>query len=384
MNAIKLITLGSFAGAASLSAFEGGFDYGDLLKNAGTFYKDETNPYIQKAKFYGRAQYQFGTVLTDGERFDFTELRRTRVGLEVEFFEHFKWKGNADLDNGSVNDTTFEGFGRWDDAGLYIDLNGLFDLNTFDKLTLFAGKTKIAIGADVHPTSTKINVVERTRWTDEGLRPTNSTGVRLDGAISDATFSIGLWANIDDDDFHFWKDETSSFAYATTKFGLGPGDLLLDAIVAVGDDPGEDSAYDNDYSWSAAYITGFGGWETIFNIGGAREADFAGGDSLFGVSALAAKEIYKNLELVGRLSYATGEHFGLDASSRYAREDDLVGDDRELSNGDQAFNAYLGLNYFFHGHNAKVQFAVEYDQVENTVALDDSAVTFSSAYRLKF
>ena len=94
----------SVANAPKVSSSSPTSSFEDLLKNGGTFYKNSDNPYIQKAKIYGRVQIQGGTVLTDGEEFGFAELRRTRLGTEIQFLQHFKFKGNADLENGSVND----------------------------------------------------------------------------------------------------------------------------------------------------------------------------------------------------------------------------------------------------------------------------------------
>jgi len=351
-------------------------------KNAGTFYKDSSNPYIQKAKVYGRVQYQGGTVLTDGDSFDFVELRRTRLGLEVQFLEHFKWKGNADLENGGTNDVEFDDFTGWDDASLTADLVGLFDIQGFDKLSLSVGKKKIKIGSDVHTSSTKIKAVERTRWTDNGLRPDNSTGVLLSGETSGVEFSAGVFANADDGDFNFWRNGDSSFAYGSVEFGLGEGTVLVDGLFTFGDEDQSDLATANDYAWSIAYLTEIKGWATEFNIGGAEDFN---GDNLFGASILVHKEVYENFELVGRLSYATGDHFSQDGS-RYAREDDVVGDDLELSNGDSTVNVYLGMNYYFIGDNSKILLGVEYDHVGNAdnIENNEDAFTFSAAYRLKF
>jgi len=109
---------------------------------------------------------------------------RERLGAEIKFLNHFKFKGNADLENGSVNDVEFGGFTAWDDAGISADLVSLFGLDSFDKLSLTVGKKKIKIGQDVHTSSTKIKTIERTRLTDGLLRPSNSTGVLLDGKKS--------------------------------------------------------------------------------------------------------------------------------------------------------------------------------------------------------
>ena len=369
--------------APKLSSSSPASSFEDLLKNGGTFYKNSDNPYIQKAKIYGRVQIQGGTVLTDGEEFGFAELRRTRVGAEVQFFQHFKFKGNADLENGSVNDIELDEFTGWDDASISADLVSLFNINGFDKLSLTAGKKKIKIGADVHTSSTKIKTTERTRWTDNGLRPDNSTGVLLNGTTSGVSFAAGVFANADDDSFNFWQDGDASFAYGSVKFGVGPGDLVIDGLYTFGDENQGNLATSNDYAWSVDYLTDVAGWETEFNVGGARDFD---GDNLFGASILGSKNITEKLEFVGRLSYATGDHSALDSSSRYAREDDVVGGERDLVNGDDAFNAYVGLNYYFIGHNSKILLGVEYDHLSgaDNVEGNEDAFTLSAAYRLRF
>jgi len=394
MNTIKKTTLMTLAGVASLAAFEYDYataienqDFAGLLKNGGTLYKNSDNSFVQKIKVYGRAQYQTGTVFADGENFNFNEFRRSRLGLEVSFLEHFKWKGNADLENGGTNSVDFDTFTGWDDAGLYADLAGLLDLDGFDKLSLFVGKTKHKIGHDVRSSSTSIKTVERTRWTDNGLRPANSTGVLLTGKASGVEFATGFFSNTSDGDFHFWKNDGASFLYGSVGFGAGAGDVIADFVVSFDSEDSSKNTFKNDYSWSLAYVQDLAGWETAFNIGGAE--DFNGG-SLFGASVLTHKKVTEKLELVGRLSFATGDHSSLDASSRYARSSTVVGGELDLNADtgvtEDAFNAYVGVNYYFVGDNSKVLVGLEYDDVSdaaNTTGNED-AITLSAAYRFKF
>ncbi len=383
MNTLKLTSIAGLLSVASLSAFEGGYDYKDLLKNGGTFYSDSDNPFIQKARFYGRAQYQVATVFNDSESYNAVELRRTRLGAEIKFLNNFKFKGNADLENGGTNSVDFGGFTGWDDAGISADLLGLFDIQGFDKLSLTVGKKKIKIGQDVHTSSTKIKTIERSRLTDGKLRPANSTGVLLSGETSGIGFDLGYFSNVEDSEFDWWqKSNGAGFVYASTEFAVGNGDFIIDGVFTTGDegDIDGDAATSLDYGWSVAYVTEFGDITTVFNVAGGEELD---GDSFFGGTVLAYTNLTEQLEIVGRLSYFDHDS-DAEANSRYARDLDKFSSGVGLDGGTSAFSAYAGLNYYFIGDNAKVMVGVDYDQVDGAGLADDSAITLSAAYRMKF
>jgi len=138
----------------------------------------------------------------------------------------------------------------------------------------------------------------------------------------------------------------------------------------------------NDYAWSVAYLTEIAGWNTEFNIGGSQQFD---GDNFVGASVLAYKEVYENLELVGRLAYANGDHGdALDGGGRYSRNS--ITEDADINDADYVFNAYLGLNYYFAGNNSKILLGAEVDVVneESNVEGNTSAITLAAAYRMKF
>lgn len=381
---VKVVALAIVTGATNLSAFESEYDFKKLLQEGGTLYTNSENKYIQKVRFYGRLHYHAGYVFLDGKSNDEYELRRTRLGSDIDFLNYFNFKGNINLDNGDINNLhsgdlfTYDG---WDDVGFTADLAGLFKLNYFDKLDLIIGKKKINIGQEVHYSSNEMKTVSRTRLQDGEIRPFNSTGVLVNASAKGVDYSLGFFSNGRDIEFDFWEErERGSFLFASTGFGIPGGRLLVDFVKTIDADENAPALASNDnFAYSVAYVTEHNEATVIYNIAGGETLE---GDSYFGGNILAYKHINKNLELVGRVSYYGGEGGVADSSNRYSRSSSVV--DNPLVGGETAFNAYLGFNYYFIEDNLKILLGVEYDKVNDTNLADDDAVSISAGFRTFF
>ena len=85
MISAAALTGAAYAGPAPVVAEEKSNcgSWCDTLETIGTVYNNKENPYIQKVKFFGRAQLQYGYIDgegVDGGKFneDFEEVRRLR------------------------------------------------------------------------------------------------------------------------------------------------------------------------------------------------------------------------------------------------------------------------------------------------------------------
>ncbi len=381
MNTTKLTAIASLAGAASLSAFTGGYDYKDLLKNGGTFYSDSSNSLIQKARVYGRAQYQAATVFQGSESENYVALRRLRVGSEVQFLNYFKFKGNIGFNTGGNDDIQVDGIKGWDTVGLTFDLGKAFDISAVDSLKLTVGKRKFKIGEDVHTSSKKIKTIERTRITDSLLRGDNSTGVELEIDAKGVESTFGIYSNGEDNNFDWWSNsDNGTRLRASFEFAALGGDMIVDFAGVVGRDNAKEDgeAVASNFGFSVSYLTEVSGIDLAFNFAGGKTND--GGEEFYGGYVMASKEVAENLELVGRVAFATGEGEA-EANSRYARTFNKAAFDGI----DSVFSLYAGLNYYFIGHNSKVMFGAEFDSVDSdSFASSQEAVTLSAAYRMYF
>ena len=134
----------------------------DSLKTFGQFYKNDQDPFIQELKFFGRFQWQAGSV--DGDDFsgnsvddDFTEVRRLRIGTQVKFLNKFKLKVNANLEEGGPNDHQF-GYDGLDVAKLTYSAG---DILGFEDVALTYGRQKFKFSQEAHTSSKHPSAVKK-------------------------------------------------------------------------------------------------------------------------------------------------------------------------------------------------------------------------------
>lgn len=370
--AAAALTSAASAGEQPVAQVEApAFNACDTLKTIGKLYSDDSNPYIQEVKIFGRAQWQYANV--DGEGYN--EFRRLRAGAQVKFLNYFSAMARANLERGGADDHRF-GFDSYDEIQASFNFGKAFGIETFDKATITYGLDKINFGEDVHTSSKKIKTVERSAITGKG-RGDNRTGVILDLEKGDWSGSFGVY-NADEQDH---RDALADLGddqlfYASSTFALESGELMLDFIYNT--DAGETgNDYGNKWASSASYRTEVATWDLALNAIVGEDAD---SESFYGFVVQPSKFIIEDkLEVVGRYYFQGSEaDNGIRANSRYSRD--------ELGNsgrGDKHHSLYAGLNYYLCGDNAKIMTGVEYETLDTPVG-DESATTLWSAVRFYF
>jgi hypothetical protein len=398
MISAAALTSAAYAGPAPIVAEEESNcgSWCDTLKTIGTVYSSKENPYIQKVKFFGRAQVQYGYVDgedSNGDKFnqDFEDVRRLRFGGEVKFLNGFKLKANANFIKDGINligDRGLE-YTRFDQAKLSYTFK---DLLGFDESAITYGRYQVALGAEQHTSSKKIKTIERSALSNK-LTSGRPTGASIDLKNDGWSGSFGVFSNdyqpLEDDLLSGWGESVA--VYATTKFAVGSGDVLLDAIY--NDRQKKIDPFLYKWATSVAYMTSCSDWDLTFNAILGDNGDLSGAkrEGLFyGFTALGSKDLIADkLEFVARYSYqgSDGEE-GIRLNSRYVRRasrNTASGSSSVTSgSGDQHHSIYGGLNWYLCGDQSKFMTGLEYDNLNASEGSNIAATTVWLAYRMYF
>lgn len=405
-------------------------DWCDWLRdNPGRLYEDDDNPYIQKLEFSGRIHWQYAYVDGKGAQgagmrdfnYDTEEIRRFRLGMEVEFLRYFELDVSVDLENdlapeGLESDHDIE-YSDIYSAVLSFDIAKAFSVSSFDSLEIGVGKFKVANSAEQSVSSRKIKTVERSAIANYAI-PENSTGIVLSADKGPWEFELGIFSG--DDEREFSALDGSNAPFYMLRVGRSFDSLPwfdearvdLRAVVNSDDrrnqsssmsnpNPGGSGSFSHDWVASLGIEAEKGRFALL--------ADFIYGDNgksydfvkdrrdplreghFWGVVILPSYELVKNrLEAVFRYQYAhASEREGFRIGSRYSRRaGESYGftgpNDLSDGRGDSHHSAYLGLNYFLCRNNAKIMVGVEYDDLDSGSQDVYEGYTAWAAFRMYF
>jgi len=389
--------------AAEVSAGTEGI--GDLCEwmssKPGTLYKNAENPLLQELVLGGRVQWQAAYFTgSDVNGYDFsdeyTELRRFRIEPSAAFLRYFKVKAGINL----ATDTRFEpggeldwGYKDFDEALLTLDVRKAFGIDHVDALSITYGRHRVSVGQEVHTTTKELLTIERSAIANKAHGSTRPTGFSVNVAKGPWSVTGGVFST--DEGFPSGNNEflggwNDGLAYYTSLSFKQSEDLVFIFDFLYNDAAatrGEDSLWTFGWSSSLAADYDAGPWGVLVNAfygdnGGADNGvvrpDRAG--DFWGLVAMPHVWIVgEKLEAVLRYQYAgSSAAQGLRTNSRYFRADHGPVADVNDGRGNEHQALYAGLNYYFCGHNLKVQSGVEYDWVNSPgTGIDGESAAFT-------
>jgi hypothetical protein len=356
-----------------------------MTTKPGTIYKNPENPFLQELVLGGRFQWQAAYVSgndVNGYGFsdDYTDVRRFRLESSAAFLRYFKLKAGINL----IDDSRFEpggGEADWDyqdfdEALLSFDIKKAFGLDAVDALSLTYGRHKFNLGHEVHSSSKELLTVERSAIANKvygSYRPTGLSGQVAKGrwALTGALFSSDEGGAGGNNEFlGGWNDGLAY--YTSLRFdATDEWSFLWDFVYNDADAVrGEDSLWA--YSWATSLAADYdaGRWGLIVNGIYGDNGDASNGvarrdrqGDFWGLVVMPhAWLVEEKLEAVFRYQYAgSSESQGLRTNSRYFRADHGPVVNVNGGRGNEHHALYAGLNYYFCGHNLKVQSGLEYD-----------------------
>lgn len=386
----------------------------DRTWSAFTLYKDDSNPILQEFSLQGRLQVQSIYGESNDDSFNTSdykdagndenvwgndiEARRARFGFKSKWFQNWKFEGQINVDN--------DGQDNSGDNTFYKDLYDLFvTYAPSDSLNISAGKTKVKFTREQEISSKEILTIERSLISNT-LFPGELTGAWVSGkGIQEHwLYELGIYGSDRVREFSSFDQgvvvlgkigydysaqagldtAVASFHY---MHNTSPGfaDLKDDAYTpSTSPDFTDSIALTNDITSGRFGLTtellygfGFEGTEDRYSSKGKYGPQAINQSDVFALSIIPSYFIADGLQLVGRLQVASSsDPDGLRVPSRYERL--VAGDDEK---GNTYTSAYLGLNYYLHGHKLKLMNGVEYSHMGGG---DYDGYTFMSGLRFSF
>lgn len=397
-----------------------------LEDDPGIIYENDDNPYIQELSIRGRFQWQYAYVDGKGSHegtsrrfsYDTEEIRRVRLGFELKFLNYFKLETDVDL----VSDLAPTGLESDHDiqyadiysATLSFDAQEAFKIKSLDKLDFAIGKHKVTTSAEQSVSSRHIKTVERSALTNY-VTPPSSTGLTIYAEKGPWEIEAGIFSGDDDPEFADYNGPNDYFY--TLHLGYKVEDpaffdkthIDLRAIWNADEEknatvnPLSPGAFNPKWAVSLSSKSSKGRFGLLTDvIYGENGREYSMGrrgivrnpereGSFWGVVILPTYWLVEDrLEAVFRYQYAESNRpEGFRIGSRYSRragESLNFTGPNDLSNGrgDSHHSAYLGLNYYLCGDNAKVMFGVEYDDLDSGSQDVYEGYTGWAAFRMYF
>ena len=240
-----------------------------LLTDLGTpVYSNEDAMLIQAVKFFGRAQVQFASTDIDGiggvddsETFD--EVRRLRLGTQLQVLNNFKVKVNANfMNDGRPKGGSREyGYQSLDVALISFDAGALLGGGALDGVNVNVGRHKVTMSHEVHTSSKKIKTVERSAVANK-VYPARLTGITLERSKDNFSGTLGVFSTEDTPELA--SDVDGIALYANGTWELGNGDSVIADFLyndAYGSSDNEVGLYD--WALALAYLTEKNGWDLL-------------------------------------------------------------------------------------------------------------------------
>ena len=360
-------------------------------------YQNKDAMLIQAVRLFGRAQFQFAVIDgedVNGDEFSntFEEIRRLRLGVDLQALKYFKLHANANF----AHDLTPAGGDR--DMGYHSLDMGVVSLNAgallgsgfVDTLTLSYGRQKVALGQEVKTSSKRVKTVERSAPANK-IYPNRMTGATVRATKGNLSATVGVFSTDFSNEIADWSAGAAFYASGSLELGNGDAltlDFLYNDANGSADNQISDHTGMNLYEWAAAlgYAAERGPWEFLAQASlgdnGGSQATYRGGN-FWGFVGMASYDVIADkLEAVARYAcQGADEKEGIRSNSRYLRRDH--GGNVSSGRGDENHSVYAGLNYFLCGHNAKIMGGVEYENLQTMIG-DADALTWWLAFRSYF
>ena len=316
------------------------------------WYRDDRNPVIQRLRFSGRFQQDYATVDADQGDHDEWNVRRMRMGLRANLFRSLTLHGEVDL-NPQEADPVYVRF-----TDLYLEWS------TRPQLAVTIGKQGVPFTADGTTSSKELLAIDRSNlanniWFTEEYLP----GISVSGTAAPGCTS---WVPI--------QRARRTRSSASSAAALSPWDRsdttsreslsAKEAIVSIDyvyQNPDPDNTFTKPYRHIVSLNLRLESERWGLRSELAAASGYFGQSDVWGVMVMPFVNVTRQLQFVGRYNFL--ESRDLNGIELATYEDRVV-----ASRGDEYNDVYLGVNYYFYGHQLKAQSGVQFADMQDLAA----------------
>lgn len=343
----------------------------DELFKLPVLYKNPDSRFLREFSLAANVQWQWAEGDSDRGNFgtrdrpgaltwsDDIEVRRMELGFRAQLGDSWKFQAKIDANpSGELDSAADRSLGH----GFYRDLHDISLIYSYSPaLNLGIGKVTSKFFTYENSTSSSEIIVFERSLLVETLIPKDLTGVWVNGTKNHWLYGFAVYAG----DYQPELPEFDAGFVTQTSIGYDFSESL-----------GYDKAivkFDHQYGSSAENSNGSGKFEQAFSLNTLFKqgpftlyTDLLAGlgrgeqGDVIGITLTPSYHLTEDLELIFRYQHANGSDDGLQLLSRYER---LAPDLTNGGRGGSYDAAYLGLNYYLHGHKLKLMAGAEYNRM---------------------
>lgn len=324
----------------------------DRIWKFAEWYRDDSNPVVQRVLFTGRFQYEFAAIDADQGDLDEWNVRRMRLGPRVTLFRTVTFHGEVEL-NPQEHDPFYVRF-----TDLYVQWT------RSPRLSLTVGKHGVPFTVDGATSSKELLTIDRSNlanniWFPQEYMP----GVSVSGRRDAWNYRAGVYssgaANRELGEFNGGVFTLGVVGYDFAEPLAAKEALLTGSYVYQHPDA------DNTFTRQLEHIVSLNFRYEADRWGVRSDVSAATGyraqSDLWGVMAMPFVNATEKLQFVGRYTFLeSGDPNGVRLATYESR---VV-----AGRGDEYHELYAGANYYLYGHKLKLQTGVQFADLSDTAA----------------
>jgi phosphate-selective porin OprO/OprP len=328
----------------------------DRIWKFAEWYESDTNPVVQRVLFSGRFQMEYATLDADEGRHDEWNIRRMRFGPRVTLFRRFTLHSEVDV-NPQEADPFYV---RFTDFYLQWSRSG--------RLVLTLGKQGVPFTIDGATSSKELLAIDRSNLTNNMWFPEEyMPGFSLSGSRAGWRYRGGLYS-AGEENREFGEFNGGVFTLGVLGYdfaqSLGVGEALLTGNyvyqhVDPETDPDDNFTRPLDHVVSVNFKLEADVWGLRTDLSAA--SGYLDQSDLWGFMGMPFVNLTDKLQLVGRYTHLQSND---DNGVRLATYESRVVSGR----GDEYNELYVGANYYFYGHDLKVQTGIQLADMNDRAA----------------
>lgn len=321
----------------------------DRIWSHADLYKNDENPIVQRVQFTGRFQLDYALVDAGQGDHDEWNIRRFRVGAKNKLFQDFTLHAEIELN-------------PQEPRPLYTRMTDMYlAWSRSETFVATLGKHSAPFTLDGSTSSKELLAIDRSNlannlWFSNEYFP----GVSASGRVEQWRYWAGLYssgaANPEFGEFSGGVFALGAIGYDFAK-QLDAKQAIL-SLNYVYNEPDRHNSWTRNLQHVCSLHFNYAAkqWGVRADLSGA--AGYLGASDLWGAMLMPYYNITEKLQVVSRFTHIESQDPN---GVRLALYENLVVPGR----GDEYNEAYLGLNYYFHGHKLKVQTGLQFADMQD-------------------
>lgn len=324
----------------------------DRIWKFAEWYRDDSNPVVQRVLFTGRYQHEFTAIDADQGDLDEWNLRRLRLGPRVTLFRAFTFHGEVELNPQEADP-------------FYVRLTDLYVQWTRNaRLSLTVGKHGVPFTVDGATSSKELLTIDRSNLANNVWFPQEyAPGVSVSGRRAAWTYRAGVYssgeANRELGEFSGGVFTLGVLGYDFAKSLAAKEALLTGNYVYQHPDSDNTFTRQLEHIVSVNFRYEADRWGVRSDLSAAK--GYLGQSDIWGMTAMPFVNATSNLQFVGR--YTLLESSDPNGVRLATYENRVV-----AGRGDKYNELYVGANYYFYGHKLKMQSGVQFADMNDSAA----------------